>query len=100
MKLLRATAKYIREDWQSSRVRLLAEVFAWACSVISALMFAITAPNIPIIPLYAIFVSGATAAAWSAWTRGSFGLLINYVFLITIDIVGLARMVIITSGGQ
>ena len=39
-----------------------------------------------------IFISGCCAAAWTCWTRGSFGLLANYVFLIIIDIVGLIRM--------
>ena len=29
---------YIRNDWHSNRVRFCAEVFAWACSVTSALI--------------------------------------------------------------
>jgi hypothetical protein len=45
-----------------------------------------------VVPLYTIFICGCCAAAWTCWTRGSFGLLANYVFLIIIDIIGLIRM--------
>lgn len=99
MALLGRTAKYISDDWRSSRSRVMAEIFAWVCSVSSAILFAVTAPNIPVIQIYAIFILGCTAAAWAAYTRGSFGLLANYVFLIGIDAVGLARM-IYTTGAQ
>ena len=85
---------YIRQDYQENRARFFAEVFAWACSVTSAVIFAATVPNIPVIPLYSIFISGCCAAAWTCWLRGSFGLLANYVFLIIIDCVGLIRMLI------
>jgi hypothetical protein len=30
--------------------------------------------------------------AWAAYTRKSFGMLANYLLLVTIDIVGLVRM--------
>ena len=82
---------YIKQDWASSRIRFAAEIFAWACSVVSALIFAITVPDIPVVPLYAIFISGCCASAWACWTRRSFGLLANYAFLITIDSTGLVR---------
>lgn len=98
MRLIRRVSKYIRDDWRSSPLRVIAEIFAWACSVVSAVIFAATAPDIPIIPIYGIFMSGATAAAWAAYTRGSFGLLANYVFIVSIDAVGLIRMIYITGG--
>jgi hypothetical protein len=85
---------YIKIDWKSNKIRFLAEIFAWACSVTSACIFAATVPNIPIIPLYIIFISGCVAAGWSCWTRRSFGLLANSVFLVTIDCVGLIRMLL------
>ena len=83
--------QYIRTDWVSNRVRFCAEVFAWACSVVSAVMFAATVPNIPVVPLYTIFISGCCASAWACWTRRSFGLMANSVFLVVIDGVGLIR---------
>ena len=85
---------YIKNDWHSNRVRFFAELFSWSCSVVSAIIFAVTVPNIPVIPLYGIFISGCCASAWTCWTRGSFGLLANYIFLITIDSFGLVRYII------
>jgi hypothetical protein len=48
----RKCREYVRHDWHSNRVRFCAEVMAWACSVVSAIMFAATVPNIPVVPLY------------------------------------------------
>ena len=83
--------QYVKEDWKSHRVRFCAEVFAWSCSVVSAIMFAATVPNIPVVPLYSIFIAGCCASAWACWTRRSFGLLANSAFLVTIDSIGLIR---------
>ena len=85
---------YVRRDWASNRVRFCAEVFAWACSVISAIIFAATVPNVPVVPLYSIFILGCCASAWACWTRRSFGLMANSVFLVVIDAVGLIRFLI------
>jgi hypothetical protein len=85
---------YIKRDFTEWPMRFCAEVFAWACSVVSAVIFAITVPDVPTVPLYSIFISGCFASAWTCWTRGSFGLLANYVFLITIDSVGLIRYIV------
>ena len=85
---------YIRRDYREYPLRFFAELFSWVCSVISAVIFAVTVPTIPVIPLYTIFISGCCAAAWTCWSRGSFGLLANYVFLIVIDCIGLGRMLI------
>ena len=91
LKAASSVRQYICTDWASNRVRFCAEVFAWACSVISAVMFAATVPNIPVVPLYTIFISGCFASAWACWTRRSFGLMANSVFLVVIDGVGLIR---------
>lgn len=82
---------YIQHDWSSNRVRFCAEVFAWACSVVSAVIFAATVPTIPVVPLYSIFIAGCCASAWACYTRRSFGLMANSVFLVVIDGVGLIR---------
>jgi hypothetical protein len=52
---------YVKNDWKSNRVRFCAEVMAWACSVVSAIMFAATVPNIPVVPLYSILSQDAYA---------------------------------------
>ena len=87
---------YIRNDWKSNRVRFCTEVMAWACSVISAIMFAATVPNIPVVPLYTIFITGCVCSAYACWTRRSFGLLANSVFLVIIDGIGLIRYFVVT----
>lgn len=83
--------EYIRRDWASNRTRFCAELFAWACSVVSAVIFAVTVPTIPVVPLYTIFISGCFASAWACYTRRSFGLMANSVFMIVIDLIGLIR---------
>jgi hypothetical protein len=92
-----ATWEYIKKDYHEWPLRFCAEVFSWACSVVSAIIFAASVPEIPVVPLYSIFISGCAAAAWTCWTRGSFGLLANYAFLIFIDAIGLIRYIIKTS---
>jgi hypothetical protein len=87
---------YVQNDWRSNRVRFCAEVTAWACSVISAIMFAVTVPTIPVVPLYTIFITGCVCSAWACYTRKSFGLLANSVALIIIDGIGLIRYFIVT----
>ena len=49
---------YIKRDYKENRIRFFAELFSWACSVISAVIFAATVPTVPVIPLYTIFISG------------------------------------------
>ena len=82
---------YVRHDWSSNRIRFCAEVFAWACSVVSAIIFAATVPTIPVVPLYSIFIAGCVSSAWACYTRRSFGLMANSVFLVIIDGIGLIR---------
>ena len=96
IKVLAGSWEYIKKDHAEWPLRFYAEVFSWACSLISAIIFAVTVPTIPVIPLYTIFISGCCAAAWTCWTRGSFGLLANYICLIVIDCIGLTRMIINT----
>jgi len=94
MNLVNNAIEWIRRDFRSHPLRFFAELFAWTCSVTSAIIFAVTAPNIPIVLLYSIFISGCCATAWTCYTRHSFGLLANYVFIIIIDCAGLAKMLI------
>ena len=90
-KIVQDVIQYVRHDWHSNRVRFCAEVFAWACSVVSAVIFAATVPTIPVVPLYTIFIAGCMSSAWACYTRRSFGLMANSVFLVIIDGIGLIR---------
>lgn len=88
------TWQWIKEDWQSSRTRFVVEILAWAISIGCAITMAVTVPNPPLLVLYPIWILGCSMYAWAAWTRRSFGMLANYLLLVTIDITGLIRMIL------
>ena len=86
------TLQWIKDDWNSNRVRFFVELLAWAVSIGCSLTMAITVPNPPLLALYPIWISGCAMYAWASYTRKSFGMLANYLLLVTIDFVGLIRM--------
>jgi hypothetical protein len=88
------TYNWIKEDWDSHPLRFSIEILAWTISIGCALTMAITVPNPPLIILYPIWISGCAMYAWAAHSRRSFGMLANYLLLVTIDCVGLTRMII------
>jgi hypothetical protein len=90
--LVRPTLEWIKDDWRSNRIRFTVELFAWVLSIGCSIAMAATVPNPPLLILYPIWISGCSMYAWAAWTRRSFGMLANYMLLVTIDIVGLIRM--------
>jgi len=53
---------------------------------------ALTVPNPPLIMLYPVWITGCAIYAWAAYTRKSFGMIANYLLLVTIDAIGLVRM--------
>ena len=55
---------------------------------------ALTIPHPPLMLLYPMWISGCLMYAWASWTRKSLGMLANYVLLVSIDCVGLTRMII------
>ena len=86
--------QFIKEDYYSNKFRFFLEVLAWACSVITSVIFAVTVPDIPVIPLYSIFITGCVATLWTAYSRGSFGLVLNYTFIIAIDAYGFIKILL------
>ena len=84
--------EWIKDDWKSNRVRFLVELFAWVISIGCSVTMALTVPNPPLLILYPIWIAGCAMYAWAAHTRKSFGMLANYLLLVTIDTVGLIRM--------
>lgn len=87
------TWQWIHEDFRSNRFRFVVEVVAWAISIGCSIVMALTVPNPPLLILYPIWIIGCGMYAWAAWTRRSFGMLANYLLLVTIDSVGLIRMI-------
>jgi hypothetical protein len=90
--IFRPTLEWIRDDFKGHPFRFFIELLAWAVSVGCSITMAITVPNPPLIILYPIWISGCAMYAWASWTRKSFGMLANYILLVSIDTVGLIRM--------
>lgn len=84
--------KWAARDYYDWPLRFALELLAWAISIGCSITMAITVPDAPLIVLYPIWITGCIIYAWASWTRGSFGMLANYVLLVSIDSVGLARM--------
>ena len=90
--LFRPTFDWIRNDYTSNRFRFSVELLAWAISIGCSITMAATVPHPPLLVLYPIWIIGCSIYAWAAWTRKSFGMLANYMLLVTIDCIGLLRM--------
>jgi hypothetical protein len=91
--ILLNTWGWIRDDWTSNRFRFVVELLAWAISIGCSITMALTVPNPPLLLLYPIWIAGCAMYAWASYTRKSFGMLANYLLLVTIDFVGLIRMI-------
>lgn len=91
--LLKPTFDWIKDDWNSNRVRFVVELLAWAISIGCSITMALTVPNPPLLALYPVWIAGCAMYAWAAYTRKSFGMLANYILLTAIDTVGLIRMI-------
>ena len=87
-------ADYVREDFRAYPLRFCLEVVGWVISLGCSLTYAIMVPNLPFIPLYMAFIIGCVIMAWCAYTRGSFGILGNYLILSIIDSAGLIKLLL------
>ena len=91
---LKPTLDWIRDDWNSNKLRFVVELVAWAISIGCSLTMAVTVPNPPLLALYPLWILGCSMYAWAAFNRRSFGMLANYMLLVGIDAVGLVRMLV------
>ena len=87
---------WIRNDYRTNRFRFAVELLAWAISIGCSITMALTVPTPPLLAMYPIWILGCSMYAWAAYTRKSFGMLANYMLLVTIDSVGLARMLLLS----
>jgi hypothetical protein len=93
IKIFQGTLNWIALDRRSHPYRFWVELAAWAMSIGCSIVMAATVPNPPLLMMYPIWILGCSMYAWAAYTRQSFGMLLNYVLLVTIDSVGLFRMI-------
>lgn len=91
--LLGRVAKFVEEDWRSHPVRFVIEVIAWLLSISASVIMALTVPNPPLLIIYIFWVAGCSLYSWAAITRGSFGMLANYLLLTAIDTYGLIKLI-------
>jgi len=84
---------WIKDDYRTNPFRFCIELLAWGISIGCSIAMALTVPNPPLLTLYPIWIFGCGLYAWASYTRKSFGMLANYLLLVTIDSVGLIRMI-------
>jgi len=92
--IFKPTLEWIRDDYRTNSFRFAVELLAWAISIGCSITMAVTVPNPPLPILYPIWITGCGMYAWASYTRQSFGMLANYCLLVSIDSIGLIRMMI------
>jgi len=85
---------WAKRDFQEWPLRFCLEIFAWFMSISCSIAMAFTVPNPPFLILYPLFIAQCAIFGWAAKTRGSSGMVANYVLLVTIDSIALARLII------
>ena len=90
--LLVSVVDWVKEDWRSNPWRCFLEILAWILSIACSFTMMLTVPTPPFLILYPLFITQCVIFAWAAWTRQSLGMLANYLLLVTIDSIALARM--------
>lgn len=91
--LIQPTLNWIKEDYASHPVRFVLEVLSWAMSIGCAVWMGLTLPNPPFLILYPLFITQCAVFGWAAWTRGSTGMVANYLLLVTIDSIAFVRLI-------
>ena len=88
------TINWIKEDYLSHPTRFAVEFAAWLITIGCSVVMAMTVPTPPLFELYIVWIFGCALYTWASWTRGSFGMLANYIALTLIDSIGLYRIII------
>jgi hypothetical protein len=96
MNFVNGIYKWANQDYREYPLRFILEITAWFMSIGCAVWMGLTLPNPPFLILYPLFIAQCGIFAWAAWTRKSTGMVANYLLLVTIDIVAIARLIINT----
>lgn len=88
--------RWAERDFREWPIRFILEITAWFMSIGCAIWMGVTLPNPPFLILYPLFISQCAVFGWAAWTRGSTGMVLNYLLLVTIDSIALIRLIITT----
>lgn len=85
---------FVRRDFNSHPWRFVAETWNWASGLIAAIIFAVTAPNVPFLITYPVWLSGTILNIFCARSRGSFGVMMMAISMTIIDIYGFTRILL------
>ena len=91
---IREIWEWIKQDWQDNRLRFCVELICWLDSMLCAIIVNSTVPNLPFHILYPLWISGTALYAWAAWSRGSFGMLITFLMIGSMDCIGFAKVLL------
>lgn len=84
---------WAKRDFSEYPIRFALEIIAWAMSLGCSLTLATHATDPLFFWLYPIFITQCAIFGWAAWTRKSTGMVANYMLLVTIDSIGLIRLI-------
>lgn len=87
--------RWAERDFREWPLRFILEITAWFMSIGCAVWMGLTLPNPPFLILYPLFILQCGIFGWAAWSRGSTGMVANYILLVTIDTIALVRLLII-----
>ena len=87
--------RWAGRDFREWPLRFILEITAWFMSIGCAVWMGLTLPNPPFLILYPLFITQCMIFCWAAWSRGSTGMVANYLLLVTIDTIALIRLITI-----
>lgn len=87
--------RWAERDFREWPLRFILEITAWFMSIGCAIWMGLTLPNPPFLILYPLFILQCGIFGWAAWSRGSTGMVANYILLVTIDTIALTRLITI-----
>lgn len=85
---------FIQTDFHSHPLRFTAEAWNWFSAIAAAIIFALTAPNVPFLVTYPLWMSGTLLNVLCARSRGSFGTMMMAISMTIIDVYGLTRLLL------
>ena len=91
--MIKDTVRWVKQDYNEFPLRFCLELLAWFMSIGCTIWMGYTLPTPPFVYLYPLFIVQCGIFAWAAWTRGSTGMIANYILISTIDIIAYVRMI-------
>lgn len=86
--------EWVRADWDANPWRLSAETYNALTALVTAIIFAFMAPNVPYGITYPLWLSGTFLMIFCGISRGSFGMVVMSVVMTIIDTFGYIRFLL------